>query len=152
MAIFKVRWDILTQPIRAPDYLAQGAMQAAGFVAIYYKNLFQRARPWQLWPELMPPVAVSGHASFPSGHATQAHTIAAVLQAAAAGVVPSVDDITTRMAQRIARGREVLGLHYPSDSEAGEFLAKEIAATFLGCPTVGRLLAAANAEWQAYTT
>jgi hypothetical protein len=133
------------------DYLVQGAMQVAGFVAMYYKNMFQRARPWQLWPQLMPPVAVPGHASFPSGHSTQSHTIAKVLQAVAAGVVPSVVDVTERLSQRIARGRELLGLHYPSDTAAGLLLSGEIATTFLACPTVARLATAAQAEWQAYT-
>jgi hypothetical protein len=133
------------------NHLVQGAMRVGEFAAMYYKNLFQRARPSQLWPELMPPVAVPGHASFPSAHATQSTTIALVLQAAAAGVVPSVIDITNRLDQRIARGREVLGLHYPSDSEAGRTLAAEIAAIYLACPTVARLVTAAQAEWASYT-
>jgi hypothetical protein len=131
--------------------LLLGAMRAAEFAAMHYKNRFQRPRPWQLWPELMPPVAVPGHASFPSGHATQAYTVARVLQTVAAAVVPAVDDITTRLAQRIARGREVLGLHYPSDTQAGQILADEVAATFLACPTVSRLVKAAQHEWHAYT-
>jgi hypothetical protein len=134
------------------DYLVQGAMQVAGFVAMYYKNLWQRVRPWQLWPELMPPVQVPGHASYPSGHSTQSHTIARVLQAVAAAVVPSVDDVTERLAQRIARGREVLGLHYPSDTEAGKHIAAHITPIYLACPTVARLVAAAKDEWAAYMT
>jgi hypothetical protein len=130
------------------NFLFQGAMRAAEFVSMYYKNLYQRARPWQLWPELMPPIQVPGHASFPSGHATQAYTCAKVLQTVAAAVVPSVIDITTRLAQRIARGREVLGVHYPSDSAAGLLLSGEIATVYMGCPTVARLVTAAQQEWQ----
>jgi hypothetical protein len=134
------------------NFLFQGAMRSAEFAVMYYKNLFQRPRPSQLWPELMPPVPVPGHASFPSGHSTQAHTVAKVLRNVAAGVVLSVDDVTTRLAQRVARGREVLGLHYPSDSLAGERLATDVASAFLGCPTVVRLVAAARQEWQSFTT
>jgi hypothetical protein len=132
------------------DYLVQGAMQVGSFVVMYYKNLFQRARPWQLWPQLMPPVQVPGHASYPSGHSTQSHTIAKVLQAVAGAVVPDVTNITERLAQRIARGREVLGLHYPSDTAAGRLLSQEIAATYLACPTVARLVTAARDEWASY--
>jgi hypothetical protein len=132
------------------NFLFQGAMRAAEFVCMYYKNMFQRARPWQLWPELMPPIAVPGHASFPSAHATQAYTCAKVLQAVAVGVVPSVVDVTTRLAQRIARGREVLGVQYPSDSAAGLLLSGEIATVYMGCPTVARLVNAAQQEWQAF--
>lgn len=134
------------------NFLVQGAMRAAEFAAMHYKNLYQRPRPWQLWPELMPPVQVPGHASFPSAHSTQAHTIAAVLRKVAAGVVLSVDDVTARMAQRIARGREVLGLHYPSDTVAGERLAEEVAVAFMSCPTVSRLVTAARHEWQSFAT
>lgn len=134
------------------NFLYQGAMRAAEFAAMYYKNLFQRPRPWQLWPELMPPVQVPGHASFPSAHSTQSHTCAIVLQTVATGVVLSVNDITERLAQRIARGREVLGLHYPSDTVAGEQLAQDVAATFMACPTVARLIAAAQLEWQAFAS
>jgi hypothetical protein len=132
------------------NYLVQGAMRVAEFAAMYYKNHFQRPRPFQLWPQIMPPVAVPGHASFPSAHSSQANTIALVLQAVAAPAVPSVIDITTRLAQRIARGRELLGLHYPSDSEAGLVLAQEVAAAYLGGDTAGRLASAAQQEWAAF--
>ncbi len=133
------------------NYLFWGAMRAAEFAAMYYKNMYQRDRPSQRWPQLMPPVSVPGHASFPSAHSTQSHTCALVLQAVAAGVVPSVVDITTRLAQRISRGREVLGLHYPSDTAGGEVLAADVAATFLAGTTVQLLVTAAQAEWQSYT-
>jgi hypothetical protein len=134
------------------NFLYQGAMRAAEFAAMHYKNHFQRPRPSQLWPELMPPVQVPGHASFPSAHSTQAHTVAKVLQIVAAGVVLSVNDITNRLAQRVARGREVLGVHYPSDTVAGEHLSHDVAAKFLTCPTVARLVTAARHEWEAFAT
>ena len=47
---------------------------------MYYKDKFKRVRPSQLCPALMPPLAVPGHASFPSGHSTQAHLIAECLK------------------------------------------------------------------------
>jgi len=56
-----------------------------------------------------------------------------------------------RLAQRIARNREILGLHYPSDSEAGKKIAQESMGMFLNCPTVARLVEAAAAEWVIYT-
>jgi hypothetical protein len=139
-----------TQP--STNYLVQGAMRAAEFAAMYYKNLYQRARPWQLWPELMPPVLKPGYASFPSLHATQAYTVATVLSAVASVLVPSVDDISKRLAQRISRGREVLGLNYPSDSVAGQHVAAEVAAAYLACPTVSRLVMAARQEWLSFAT
>jgi membrane-associated phospholipid phosphatase len=132
------------------NLLVQGCMRAAEFAAMHYKNFFQRPRPSQLWPELMPPVAVPGHASFPSAHSTQSHTIATILQKVVDGVVPSVDDITNRLAQRISRGREVLGLHYPSDTVAGQHLAQHVAAAFMAAPGIARLIDAAHDEWKAF--
>jgi hypothetical protein len=76
--------------------------------------------------------------------------MAAILQQVLAGVVPSVADITNRLAQRISRGREVLGLHYPSDTRAGEHLASNVATAFMACPTVARLIVAAQREWESF--
>ena len=81
-------------------YLEQGVLRVAQFVAMYYKNRYQRPRPSQLWPELIPPIAVPGHASYPSGHATEAYMIAELLkEIVSTGVVPSVDDITNALGQ-----------------------------------------------------
>ena len=53
-----------------------------------------------------------------------------------------------RMSDRIARNREILGLHYRSDSEAGKALSETTVALYLDqCPSAGRLFAAAKAEW-----
>ena len=49
------------------------------FVAMEYKRLYGRPRPSELCPALLPPIAVPGHASFPSGHSTQAHLMALCL-------------------------------------------------------------------------
>ncbi len=140
-------------------YLMQGVLQIAQFQAHFHKNKHQRPRPSQISPALMPPIDVPGHAAFPSGHATEAHTVAltlaAVLARAAAiapprPVVPSQPEPLDRLAQRIARNREVLGLHYPSDSAAGKALAQRTVAIFGDCPTIDALTTAAAAEWREY--
>jgi hypothetical protein len=141
-------------------YLVQGAFRVAQFQAMFHKNRHQRPRPSQLSPGLMPPIEVPGHASFPSGHATEAHIISLCLaevlaQAAALAppftIAPSLPEPLDRMAQRIARNREILGLHYPSDSVAGKNLAEQTFAILRNCPTIGALIAQAAAEWREYT-
>src|SRR5262249_38577503 len=108
-------------------------LQAANLVAttavIYFKSRFNRVRPSQLIPSLLPPVPVPGHASYPSGHSTQAHLFA--LCAAKILQVGKGDGmylILTTLADRIARNREIAGLHYPSDTAAGVNLAFQIFA------------------------
>jgi len=145
------------------------------FLVMHYKGVFNRPRPSRLAPQLMPPIDVPGHAAFPSGHATQSHLIALCLKE----VVPvsawkalnasggewlnpttglSMGPIF-RIAERLARNREVLGLHYPSDSLAGKLLAQAAhplivdtlsrikAGTNTMTPAGFDLLAAAKAEW-----
>jgi len=108
------------------------ARRIGQFQAMHYKLVFNRERPSQLSPALLPPIEVPGMASFPSGHATESYLIAmclALVMPAAASTQPPPTSVPTppppppplgspleRMAQRIARNREVLGLHYPSDS------------------------------------
>ena len=83
----------------------------------------------------MPPVTVPGHSSFPSGHATQAYLMAKCMQLVLLDRSQSADgasDHPQRHAvgagQRVARNREIAGLHYPSDSQAGSALADAVFA------------------------
>lgn len=91
------------------------------FVAMYYKALYARPRPSQLCPALLPPIEVPGHASFPSGHSTQAHLMALCMNDVLAGLPqqPTMTDDLWTLADRIARNREIAGLHYASDTAAG---------------------------------
>jgi membrane-associated phospholipid phosphatase len=99
----------------------------AGFCGMYYKGKYQRPRPTMLCPALLPPLCVPGHASFPSGHSTQAHLMAlCVGQALPKAKSKAMADSLTKLADRIARNREIAGLHYASDSAFGRDLAPGI--------------------------
>ncbi len=52
------------------------------------------------------------------------------------------------MARRIGRNREVLGLHFPSDTKGGEDLAALMLPRLLACPSVKRVKALALNEWE----
>jgi hypothetical protein len=117
--------------------LARAALKVAQFMAVHFKWHFKFPRPSQLSPALMPPIDPPGHASYPSGHATEAYLLSAVLKL----VMPNeADTALDRLAERVARNREVLGLHYPRDSEAGKVLAARVLPFFLACETVEGLL------------
>jgi hypothetical protein len=101
------------------------------FAALYFKHRYNRPRPTHFCPALMPPIPVPGHSAYPSGHSTQAHLMAlcisAIVNAALAAPDPAVFDANlTVLAQRIARNREIAGLHYQSDSEDGAQLAQQL--------------------------
>jgi hypothetical protein len=124
-----------------------------GYCAMYYKGRYERPRPSMVWPPLLPPIAVPGHASYPSGHSTQAHLIWRCM----GDVLMDRKDLKTllvnmsTLADRIARNREIAGLHYCSDSVAGETLAEEVHKVLnqMEAGTWYQLaLGAAQAEWR----
>jgi len=51
------------------------------------------------------------------------------------------------MAEGVSRNREVLGLHYPSDSAAGRLLAAYTLFLLLQCQSVIDITIAAQQEW-----
>jgi membrane-associated phospholipid phosphatase len=122
------------------------------FVAMYFKNLYSRPRPSQLCPALLPPIEIPGHASFPSGHSTQAHLMALCMNDVFNGLPQQstmVDDLWT-LADCIARNREIAGLHYPSDTAAGVAFAYWIHYLLSGAGQTyyQQAIAAAAGEWQ----
>jgi membrane-associated phospholipid phosphatase len=143
--------------------LLQIALRVGQFLAMHYKYnpgmvsgnpLPPRPRPSQISPALLPPITVPGHASYPSGHATEAYMVAGILKRVmppAASTVTEVGNLDStplrRLAERIARNREVLGLHYPSDSKAGKFLADQTESILASCATVNTLIGIAPNEW-----
>ncbi len=102
----------------------------ATMVAMHFKGDADRPRPSQVCPALLPPLEVPGHGSYPSGHATQAHLFARcakeMLNMLPAAQQASMGVVLDALAARIARNREIAGLHYPSDSAAGKHLAVAI--------------------------
>ena len=108
-------------------YLAASALRVGQFLCMYYKDRFNRPRPIRLDPSILSPIDPPGHPSYPSGHALQAFLIACCLEQVvpvALGTAFPVGRSPFRLlAQRIAKLREVLGVHYRSDTRAGERVA-----------------------------
>jgi membrane-associated phospholipid phosphatase len=129
------------------------------YAVLYYKGLRNRPRPSQLCPALLPPIPMPGHASWPSGHATQAwlkalcieHVLQGVLSGTLiTGNLGTVSSNLRTLAIRVARNREIAGLHYPTDSAAGRMLAATIAPVLTGMAATtwfGKAVAAAKDEW-----
>ena len=113
-----------------------------------------RPRPSHLSPALMPPVPVPGHPAFPSGHATQswlmALSITYVLEEAELDETdgPVLGQNLRVLARRIARNREIAGLHYPSDSTAGRQLAQAVFAPLCRTSWFNKAVEKAVGEWK----
>jgi hypothetical protein len=127
---------------------------AATLVAMHFKVQFDRPRPHLICPALLPPIEVPGHASYPSGHATQAHLFAAcakaMLPTAPVDLRTPISEVLDALAARIARNREIAGLHYESDSKAGAHLAPQIFAILndeAKVPKFKTAISRAAAEW-----
>jgi hypothetical protein len=162
--------------------LVNCCLAIGNIVYMYYKEQFRRARPSRLCPGLVPPFGPPRHPAFPSGHSFLGHLIALTLMeipevaksygedtAGTSGVRSRVgrqatlDEVRSTayvfngpllwLADRLARNRERIGVHYPSDSAASRWLAGSIwdglmhGEVTIACPTFDRVLAFAKAEW-----
>ena len=120
-------------------------------VVLFQKKLpnFNRARPYQIYPSLDPPFT-PGHASYPSGHATQSHAMAKVIElilTSATGQFAQSIAQCYALADDIAKNRERAGVHYPSDSAAGKQLADIFVEEASKFPPFQNRLVQARQEW-----
>jgi hypothetical protein len=95
-----------------------------------FKHAFACPRPVELSAQIQPMIPTPGHASWPSGHATEAYMVATMLRE----LLPP-DEVgheqLQRLAARIAVNRTVAGLHYPVDSAVGRLLGTALGDFFV---------------------
>ena len=114
--------------------LAELVISFASHVEMRLKHAFACMRPVELSPQIQPMIPTPGHASWPSGHATEAFMTATVLQAlleAANQTGAQYQEQLQRQAARIAVNRTVAGLHYPVDSAVGRLLGTTLGDFFI---------------------
>ena len=102
-------------------------------LAMYFKETFRRKRPSVVDPTLDPVIKVPTFWAFPSGHSTQVHLIKNMLSSDKINFEFSTEmkEEIELTAREVARNREFAGVHYFSDSLAGEKLAASIWTNFL---------------------
>lgn len=102
----------------------------AWLVSNRMKNLYPRLRPPAVEPTVQPCVKIPKSNSYPSGHSLRAFVWAAVL----GDVFPDRQaDLFTR-AHRVAWGRVIGGVHFPSDVAGGRVAAQAIVAELRKSP------------------
>lgn len=104
------------------------ALEVATPLIMRLKLALACPRPAELSPGIQPMIASPGHPAYPSGHATQAFCLAALLTRLIDPEAPfRARDPLFLLAARIAVNRTVAGVHYPVDSAAGAVLGLQIA-------------------------
>lgn len=103
----------------------------ASYLIYRFKARYARARPWQMCETLdamFPPghFLHPGHGAYPSGHATWVHLWAELIGLLLKDEAKK-ESVHKDVASKVAQRREVAGLHYRADSEAGRQLGINIA-------------------------
>ena len=112
---------------------------------MHFKRKFMRPRPIQVEPRIDPMIPVPGHPSYPSGHSTQNFLIAHALSEVIGDDAQMIARVF-EIARNIAQNREWAGLHYSSDTKAGENLARLLFPIMR--EVFGELIKEAAAEYQ----
>jgi hypothetical protein len=103
----------------------------ASYPIYQFKMTYARARPWQMCDRELKPMFPPGHflhpghGAYPSGHATLVHLWVELIGALQDDEAKKAKALEA--AKAVAKRREIAGLHYPSDSEAGQKLGVNIA-------------------------
>lgn len=134
--------DIKKRPKTAA--LAKAVNADITIVMFQAKKFFDRVRPSKLDPRIQPSIEIPAHASYPSGHSTQAFMWAYLLFELTP--TESHKDILTG-AKLIAQDRELAGVHYPSDTALGNRIARQVVDMWMENPQFKQLLKAAKTEW-----
>ena len=106
------------------------------------KFKYARIRPWVIDPTVKN-LENADWAAFPSGHSSYSHVLAYLYSELA----PEFSDIFLNDARNIAHSREIIGVHYPSDSEAGRVFARQFVDALLRNEKFKEEFAKVREEW-----
>jgi len=102
------------------------AWRDAGYYMWRLKFKYARIRPYDIDSNIKP-LEHPDWAAFPSGHSFYSHLLAYLYS----DLAPEFSDIFLNDARGIAHSREIIGVHFPSDSEAGRVAARQFADQLL---------------------
>ena len=115
--------------------------------ASYYlwaaKFRFNRVRPYTLEPRLEN-LETPNFPAYPSGHSSNSYVAAYVYEL----LLPEHRDLFLRNARDMAYSREILGVHFASDSESGRVFARQFVDRLMQEPSFRKDLEEARREIQ----
>ena len=121
--------------------LAANVWKDAEYLIWKYKNYFIRIRPYKLEPKLKN-LEETNWAAYPSGHATNSYVNAYLYSE----LLPEFNSFFIKDAYDMAHSREIIGVHYPSDSESGRVLAWQLVKRLLATEKFKKDFEAAKEE------
>ena len=127
-------------PVSA-EFLRQVTSDARA-VSDRMKNLYPRQRPPAVEPTVQPCVPIPKSNSYPSGHSVRAFVWAGVL----ADIFPDRQPELFTRAHRVAWGRVIGGVHFPTDTVGGRILAQAIVAELRKSPAYRAAVEKCRAE------
>ena len=105
------------------------------------KFQYNRTRPYMLDSRIKN-LNNTNFQAYPSGHASASYVAAYIYQE----LVPEQSDLFVKNAYDMAYSRELIGVHYPSDSEAGRIFARHFVNYLLENPVFKKDLSEAKME------
>lgn len=106
------------------------------------KFKYARIRPYNIDPKVKP-LMEANWAAFPSGHSFYSHMLAYLY----AELAPEFSDIFLNDARAIGHSREIIGVHFPSDSEAGRVFARQFVDQLLASEKFAPEFEKIKTEW-----
>jgi acid phosphatase (class A) len=103
------------------DSLFSNVAEDANYFLWSLKFKYKRVRPYMLDSKIHD-LEESKASSYPSGHVTYAYIYAFIY----ALLAPEFTDYFIKDAYAMAHAREIIGVHYPSDSEASRIFARQL--------------------------
>lgn len=136
-----------------PDHLPETARllahvyEDASFFIWSFKYKYARIRPYAIDPTLTN-LEETDWPAYPSGHAGHSYVSALVLSL----IAPEYHHVFMKDAYDIAHSREIIGVHFPSDSEASRILACQIVEKLMTDRNFQNDLELARREWKIKAT
>ena len=125
---------------KTADLMARVQSDASYYIWAF-KYRYDRLRPYDLEPRIER-LETPNFPAYPSAHSGNSWVAAFVFSE----LLPSEREVFERGAAEMAFSREILGVHFPSDSTSGRSLARQIVDRLVTVPAFQADLATAKAE------
>lgn len=139
---FQIKDLIDTKQKYLPELISMFSLDVIS-VMMRVKRKYDRVRPIYLEKGLTTVIPTPGHPAYPSGHATETYLFARLFSE----FNPAKEEIYFHTAKSISQNRELAGVHYPSDTKAGQVLSEQIFVAFKKNPKFNKLAKKAGVEF-----